>query len=885
MNRTTVHHQLHGYRKGHQLLSASLVLNDQDQDVVNRLSDLSGRLRPGELFDPYLTAYPLPSRAHYVIARTFQDLEAARSGCVLTRSLLVPMDVWVELENLDWLLAMLAQVQRSEEASPRDKPTGEGMPPKKVSDERVVDLVHALFLEDVRPIVVFDAPQADLIATRLLVALWPTLRRDFSLCTLALGPRRLGDRSFELVFAPLSVQSRFPGDDFLRIGVRGSLPSKTIHHLAAPIARRIFHSDEPSLTTTDVLSLLGEHELNDRAAVRMVLRWEELASRAQTKPTAVLGMLDILNARGGLGPQEWDRLLPVVSTAMDLATVCASPRESWDFLFALTAKVERSTAPAELVGKLGGAVRSLARAGPEDALTALNESTADVRALEAVLKDLGDGVAEASTFYALSEQLKRLDPDLLLHLVAASDHMSEALATGINTDASRWLDILVHFLGDTDDHLCHRVRRRLLSLVDDSVAAATIPSMLAEVTSTELADLAVELAGCGKFLSQPFNTAFADIARYSSSVDVVRDAVASRVHSADAEPFLLEIVEFTQSGLEWLLDLHDGTLAGRLLTALLVDVDAMDIHSLLSASAGAGRVVSTLRSALPTSASQIARILILDVIEAGDGLDVGFEVVSMLPAEERQSLETWLLREVLSAAPLGDARLANALAEFSTELTPHQLVAAATATSISTRRVSENLEALNAAPEDIRLGVVGVVDVLSQHLVERRWEELDEAAYRAWAAMLADSSAAKSECWIKATATAFGFALRHASYPVSPLVVVSFPTVYREFPKLKKLGLSSDLIPFSSYSWLRWKKPKDVRRELIDALVSAFFNSSWPPADLMVAAIAAGVGERVVIRVRRRLWGFRYLKKISKDTKRLDDEIRCRVLACLPDTV
>ena len=223
MSLTTVHQQLHGYRKGHQLLSASLVLNAQDQDVVNRLSDLSGRLRPSELFDPYLTAYPLPSRAYYVVARTFQDLEAPRSGCVLTRSLLVPMDAWVELVNLDWLPAMLVQVQRGEEALPRDKPTGGGLPPKKVSDERVVDLVHALFLEDVRPIVVFDAPEADSIATRLLVALWPTLRRDFSLCTLALGPRRLGDRDFELVFAPLSVQSRFSSDDFCRIGVCGSL--------------------------------------------------------------------------------------------------------------------------------------------------------------------------------------------------------------------------------------------------------------------------------------------------------------------------------------------------------------------------------------------------------------------------------------------------------------------------------------------------------------------------------------------------------------------------------------------------------------------------------------------------------------------------------------
>ena len=168
MSRTTVHQQLHGYRKGHQLLSASLDLNAQDQDVVNRLSDLSGRLRPDELFDPYLTAYPLPSRAYYVVARTSQDLEAPRSGCVLTRSLLVPMDAWVGLVNLDWLPAMLVQVQRGEEALPRDKPTGGGLAPQRVSDERVVDLVHALFLEDVRPIVVFDAQRP----TRSRPACW-----------------------------------------------------------------------------------------------------------------------------------------------------------------------------------------------------------------------------------------------------------------------------------------------------------------------------------------------------------------------------------------------------------------------------------------------------------------------------------------------------------------------------------------------------------------------------------------------------------------------------------------------------------------------------------------------------------------------------------------
>ena len=883
MNRPTVHQQFHGYRKGHQLLSASLVLDTPDQDVVNRLSDLTGRLRPGELFDPYLTAYPLPSRAYYVVARTFQDLEAPRSGCVLTRSLLVPMDAWVELADLDWLLAILVRVEKGEEALPRDKPIGESLSPSMVSDERMVALVHALFLEDGRPIVVFDAPEAELIATRLLVALWPTLRRGFSLCTLALGPRRLGDRDFDLVFAPLSVQSRFSGEGIRRIGVRGSPPSETVHHLAAPTAKRIFYSDEPSLASPDVLALLDEHELSDRAAVRLVLRWEELASRAKKTPTAVLGMLDILNTRGGPGSQVWERLLPVVTTALDLATDRSTRRESWYFLFALTAKVEWSTAPAGLAGRLVGAARTLARVEPDDALAVLHDLAANVDVPAAVLQGLGDGVAESSAFGTLSECLSRLDPDLLLRLVVASDRLGVSLVTAMNADASRWLNVLVHMFDGEDVDARHRVRRQLLSLVDDSVAAEAIPSMLVDVAGAELAGLAVELADQGKFRSQPFCSAFAQVARNSSSVEVVRDAVASRVRSADVDAFLLEIIEFTRSDVDWLLDLHDGGLAGRLLTALLGDADPTAIHSLLSTRARVSRVVSTLYSALPASASQIARILALDLMRDDTGLDIGFEIVSMLPTEGRQSLETWLLRGVL-AAPLDDARLPHALAEFSAGLTPDELVVAATASSIGPRRVSKNLEALNAAPQDVRDGVVGVADVLSRLLVERRWEELDEEAYRAWAAMLADSTAVDFERRIEANALVFRFALRRTSYPVSPLIVVTFPTIYRELLKLKELGLGDDLTPFSSYSWLRRKKLKDARRELIDALVRVFLYSSWPPADLMIAALEADVGEQVVKRVRKRFSGSRYLEGIGEDAQRLDDELRRRVFACLPDT-
>ena len=880
MTQPSLHQQFHGYRKGHQLLSASLVLDPHDQDVVDRLSDVTGRLRPGELFNPYLSAYPVPSASHYVVARTFQDLEAPRSGCVRTRSVLVPMDAWISSKVLESVIPLLVPVQETEEARPCKVPPVGNAPPKHVSDGRMAELAHSLFFDEVRPIVVFDAEEGDLIATRLLLALPPGLRRSFALCTLAFGPRSLDERNFDLLFAPISVQSRFSRESFCRIGTRGSMSSEKLHRLATPTARRIFQSEEPSLAAPEVLGLMDEDELSDRSAVRILLRWDELASRAHTTPTAVLGLLDILNSRGGLSPRGWDRLSPMVDAAVDLATLGTSARESWDFLFALTAKVEWENAPVGLARKIGDSARALARDGPEIALGALTDLQTEALDGATVLKGVGDGVAESSTFESLPESLSRLEPDQLLRLVAASDCLGEALVTAMKAAPSPWLTTVVHLLEAEDTRERRQVRRRLVSLVDESIVSMTVPAMLVDVSGTELAELAVEVGGGGRFRSESFRAVLAEAARDAGSLDDVRDAVASRVHGADRDTFLLECVEFTGSDVDWLLGLSDGVLAGRLLIALLADAEEREIHALLSERARAPRVVSALQGGLPLSAPQIARVLTLGLLAGSTGLDLGFEVVSMLPPEKRPSLESWLLREVLAASPLGDDRVGTALAEFQGGLTAKELVEAATAVSIGRRRVSENLVALNGAPPQVRDGVVEVVDLLSRNLVQRSWEKLDESAYSAWAQMLADSGRADCESRMQASITAFVFALRHVTYPVSPLVIASFPVLYSNPPRLKELrGIVRDSFGFSFYSWTGSKKTKVARGELIDAMVDAFVVSSWPPVDLMLAAMEADVGERVVKRLRRRFSGRRYLERVAKDADRLEEKVRQRVLS------
>ena len=107
-----VHQQIHGYASGHRYLSGSIRLPSKDQDTVDRLSDLSGSLGPGEVPPPYLTAYPLEGASMYALAKTWYDEEAPRIGCVLTHTLLIPLQDWITFPTPFELLKLFEKPQR-----------------------------------------------------------------------------------------------------------------------------------------------------------------------------------------------------------------------------------------------------------------------------------------------------------------------------------------------------------------------------------------------------------------------------------------------------------------------------------------------------------------------------------------------------------------------------------------------------------------------------------------------------------------------------------------------------------------------------------------------------------------------------------------------------
>ena len=389
-----IEQQSHGYKNGHQLLATSVRLARGDQDVVDRLSDISGPLRPGETFDPYLTAYPLPSGNFYVLARTWQDLKAARAGCVLTRSLLVPMGVWEAIEFPVSLIENLVPVDRRETTveSIAVDPYPIRLP--RIASKRTTALVEALFLENRKPIVLFDEIDSTLISERLLSAFWPGMRRVFSLCTLALSPRSVSGKPFDLMFAPRSARSRFSQWEGRIIEASSGREEISRHRWTTVTAEHIFEDDPPSLLSLDALGILRSDERADESSLRLALLWNELWKKSESSPTAALGLLDILSS---LGKSSTEELLPFVSVltrGVDPAQRSMPPPEALRFLLTLSGKFPSRRPPIDVLNKIRDGFSWVSERGPRAAVSLLLDSSLGNKThAPIVTAGIGDGLA------------------------------------------------------------------------------------------------------------------------------------------------------------------------------------------------------------------------------------------------------------------------------------------------------------------------------------------------------------------------------------------------------------------------------------------------------------------------------------------------------------
>lgn len=861
-----VDQQEHGYRNGHQLLSASVNLPRDDQDTIDRLSDMSGPLRPGETFAPYLTAYPLPSRTHYVLAKTWQDLAAPRAGCVLTRSLLIPTAAWENAASIQDLLSLLIPVERGAVATSAAVVPHPDQPLPTVKDGRIVELVEAMFLENRQPIVMFEAPEADVICARILTALWPGLRRSFAGCTFALAPRKIDGREFDLAFAPKSARSRFADFAGRRIEVGAS--SRPRHRWSEETARQIFESERPGFADLDVLGVLKNDDRGDESALRLSLLWNELSAKADTEPTAVLGLMDILNSRRDGRAQIFDRILPMAAHAAEKVSATMPGPDGWRFLGALVGKLPAEAESGLLLERIGQSATDLAKRDPDAALSFLSSDSAGAQNMpDPVLAGVGDGLAPFIGVEGSNLRLSNLPAETGLRLFVLSSDFARKLVHAARLMPSSWIPSLLLFLKAADRDTRPQARDQLVPLLDDGVLAPLLPPVLESVRADELADIALAIGNRTAFETDAFDEPLANAARDQAKLEALRNSVARHVPGPGADRFLLNTLSTDAADVAWLATLEPSR-GCRLLVALLRACSDRVILAAQRDTITRNRMFEILRRDLAFGASQMVRILSIGEVEVGPLLEISQDLLPHLATTDRERFTRHVVERAFAEAHPDDQRVRALIPALVATAEPRWMVRISTPANASSGRIGANLVVLNSTPHDIRTGVIGHVDELSDRLIHHGSRDLVETAYAAWAAMIADAGSVNPGAQLQAAISTLSFALKLPRSPVSALIVTSFPLVHAQLLQSKgdddfRTLPALLLLPFTFF--VDWDRAKSTRKELVDG----YLASSWPPADLLLAGIHAGAERAILSRLSRSASGRRYTEKIERDSRRL----------------
>ncbi len=440
--------QVHKYKNGHQLLTSNVTLDRNDQDTVDRLSDISGQVRPGELFDPYFTCYPLPSKKYFVIARTWQDLLAPRAGCVVTKSLVIPIEKWVRFDNISILFQELKfpPIAINSNVESRQSHFND-----KTIDAPVQEIVEALFLEQRKPVLIFDCKSADSIIYRLYTAFWPGMRGSFAACTFALSPRTVSGRSFDLIFSKNDLRSRFVDWPGRRIEGTPNLKRPPRHRWTSELADRIFESEFPSLFSESSDMVFHFTGMDDESKIRLRLLWEELFQKARLdgSPFAVLGLLDIINSQKVFESDLYAHVQPLIYNAIDVARHKLNANEAWKFYAAILIKHKKKMMTRDMLYAVRESCTQLCYKEPYQGFEYFKDNDNSGKILPAMLyASFGDGISENEEVF--NYIIDGFMPKTGLLLIATSKLFAQALMKYYLSNSSRIYPFLENALFSAD---------------------------------------------------------------------------------------------------------------------------------------------------------------------------------------------------------------------------------------------------------------------------------------------------------------------------------------------------------------------------------------------------------------------------------------------------
>jgi hypothetical protein len=858
-NVISIEQQVHGYRQGHQLLNSSVSLPKADQSTIDQLSDVAGPLRPGEIFSPYVSAYPLPSETFYVLARTWQDLTVARAGCVRTLSLLIPVTGWASAASLRPFFDLLKGDSLPSSAVSVDvvESVPEPLPP--ANDFSGKELLEAMFLEDAKPVALFDAADPELVAERLMTAMWPGLRARLALSTFALSPRKVEGRFFDLVFAPKDAKPRFSDWPGRRVDARAGRDSR--HRWTGAIYSRVFIAPFPKLMGDREGSLIETSEDSSVASLRIALLWDELLEKVDRSPTAALGLLDIANSRSTLSADTAQSLTPLLREATSQALSALPTADAWDFVAAIVRKMH-AVFPDSAVKYVSEAAGGLAQRDPEGALALLSRPDAD-DALAVLWPTIALGLADG--FLGAEPALISAEPGVLARLLASGRPLAEAAAI-----SPSMISGMARALSTLQPEQLAAAKTALLPLLtnDDQVEAA-VP-LIASLDEEELLAEVLHLERANGLSSTAYAGPIAARARVIGATTSLRRVLLQRDVTMGRSSFLQATLTPSLDDALWLISEPALSVqaANGYLLALLRAASDSDRRTLIGNEAVLHRVPDEGADVLMWAAFS-------GVLSLESYLAVVFKLLPVSGAEERRRLAFHALERCLpSRLPNDGLSTVSTLFDVMAERVDVALVArAGLGRQADTDVLNRNLIAMGLSGEAARNRFIERIGEITEMLGSRYVLELSKDAASSLANLIWAAQTLKPTVALAAAGQLLPQLFRSWSAPVSMLVAACFPVVYRELASKEDVPDLLRFIPF-----LDWDRCKSARKELVDTFMMA---SAWAPEDLALTAFLCLDLDRILGRVAESHGGDQYLAHILAGSQRLPDGPRAATEATI----
>jgi hypothetical protein len=889
---------LHGYSSGHSRLAGSVKLHRDDEDLILRLSDLSGSLPAGLTFSSYLTTYPLQRTPYYALATTWPDSEASRAGCVLTHTLLVPQEEWRTITNPESITSLFVRprTERPQGALPSINISALSDPspakPRRLAIDRhrMALLVDSYFGEGLRPVVWIGSDDAESIAWRLIEALWPTLRAQFACCTFSLQPRSLSDRPFDVVFAPRPAAQRFA-----KLGPSRMLAERPPKSPATASAGDKWRTEWTEwllgygkyLQLSPVNSMLFADLDDEPTAIKKFFLVQDLRRRSLDSPSASVGIMDVVESIAPGRNQSIPLKRLAIDEAIDAAAQCADKAAALDALRLIDDRIDREAyegAPSGLRERLLEITSTLARQTPELAIEVLDAALAsdlgDTRGSQAgFVTALADGLRQADALPEFQWEVLANYPRAATTLLERAPGLAELYAGHAN--GARSIAALV--ASAPDGSVLRKLTPSLTARLATHGSADALGALLQDLSAADVGEVLDHLlrASVGP-VERPVLDGLAERISKAHPDAVLTWASTATVWSPLAAQLVAASFDTTRRGLESLLDSAQlpPSRKAEVLASLLSETctdgcpqwlrnalreDLRPLEILLSREGSPRSVEGLIQSLLSAvtdlpaaNSAVLMRAAFDDEERAYTRQLVDFGARSLLTGFVRggvgrdavlhyQSLERW-----------------QSWIQRTNDFLLPDLIAHVAQTAVE---LSRSWQWLSDAPaymyQQLPSRVSKSVELLLRNS-KGRWTP-DATNY--WLQILQRMQReANAEDRLTLSCQSLAFAFRNTSLPLGPIVVETFFEVHETVVTSKQLPREATKL----FGFWEWDRAKELRKGLIDA----FLSSAWSPSDLALAVSDPALLGRITRRLRRRHGGDAFVESMRAELTVLADTDR-----------